>query len=407
MPMGNLDPRTLLIAEIPILLLVGGLILAAALLGRRDRTLGWAGTALLLVGGGFLLGVLHPGTAWPQSVTRFGALLALAHACIWTSLRAFSGKSPKICWIAAGPLSWWAVCQWPGFVYSDVARAAAYGVLTLAYTGAALRELWFDLRSQTRLAVLPFSLLVIHAVLASVRAGVVLWSGHEPARLLRFDFPLAVFEGLLFFIGVAFAILMMVGARSERRYRHAALHDALTDLANRRALYGQGGDMLAGALAQGRPVTLLMCDLDHFKRINDECGHETGDQVLAAFADVLRNVVRKNDLCARIGGEEFVVLAPDMDAVAAQGLAARIQAQLRQCDIPVPAPLSVSIGMACAPRDGHDLDGLLALADQAMYQAKAAGRDCARVWSAGTADVGSAAVAGGGGGRTVQQPVDA
>ena len=401
--MAPLDPRTLLIAEIPILLLVGGLILAAALLGRRDRTLGWTGAALLLVGGGFLLGVADPGSAWQQSVTRFGALLILAHACIWTSLRAFSGKSPKLLWIVAGPLAWFAACQWPGFVYSDVARAGAYGVLTLCWTCAALWELWLDLRNKTRLAVLPFAILAFHGMLAAVRVVIVLVSGAEPTRLLRLDFPVAVFEGMLFFIGVAFAILMMVGARSERRYRHAALHDALTDLANRRALYDLGGRLLGTALSQGRAVALLMCDLDRFKRINDACGHETGDQVLAAFADVLRAVVRKDDLCARIGGEEFVVLARDMDADAALGLAGRIQDRLRQCNVRASGPLSVSIGIACAPGDGADLNCLLAQADRAMYQAKDAGRDCARLWTGGA----SAAVAGDGGGRAGQHPVDA
>ena len=406
--MENLDARTLLIAEIPVLLLVGGLILAAALLGRRDRTLGWTGAALLLVGVGFLLGVADPGSAWQQSVTRFGALLILAHACIWTGLRAFSGKSPLWLWIVAGPLAWCAVCQWPGFVFSGVARVIAYSLPTLAYTGATLWELGFDPRGRdgkTKLAILPSGILLLHGLLTTIRMVAVPLSGPEPGRL-RFDFPMAVFEGMLFFIGVAFTILMMVGARSERRYRHAALHDALTDLANRRALYEQGGDMLRNALVQGRTVALLMCDLDRFKRINDDHGHEVGDQVLAAFAGVLRRAVRKGDLCARIGGEEFVVLAPDMDAEGALGLAERIREQLRACGCRACGPLSVSIGIACAPRDGGDLGRLLARADRAMYRAKDAGRDCARLWTEDPEDA-SAAVAAGRGRCAGQHPLHA
>ncbi|MHA3904802.1 GGDEF domain-containing protein [Castellaniella sp. WN] len=407
--MGGLDPRTLLIAEIPILSLVGGLILAAALLGRRDRTLGWTGAALLLVGAGFLLGVADPGGAWWRSVAGFGALLILAHACVWTGLRAFSGKLPLWPWIAAGPLAWCLVCLWPGFVFSGMARVIAYGLPTLAYTGASLWELGFDPRGKggnTRLAVLPFGIVLLHGVLAAVRMAAVSLSGPGPGRL-RFDFPMAVFEGILFFIGVAFAILMMVGGRSERRYRHAALHDALTDLANRRALYERGGGMLRESLARGRTVALLMCDLDRFKRINDSCGHEAGDRVLAAFAGVLRRAVRKGDLCARIGGEEFVVLAPDMDVEGALSLAARIRDHLRECDCRICEPLSASIGIACAPQDGDELGPLLARADRAMYQAKDAGRDCARSWAGDDPESGSAAVAGGGGGRAGQHPVDA
>ncbi|MGB3704228.1 GGDEF domain-containing protein [Castellaniella sp.] len=404
--MGHLDARTLLIAEIPVLLLVGGLILTAALLGRRDRTLGWTGASLLLMGLGFLLGVADPGSAWQQSVTRFGVLLILAHACIWTGVRAFSGKPPLWLWIAVGPLAWFAVCQWPGFVFSGVARVIAYGLPTLAYTGLALWELVSEPRGKTRLAVLPFGILLLHGLLTLVRMVVTALSGTEPGRL-RFDFPMAVFEGMLFFIGLAFAILMMVGARAERRYRHAALHDALTDLANRRALFEQGGGMLRGALAQGRTVALLMCDLDRFKCINDACGHEAGDRVLAAFAGVLRSTVRQGDLCARIGGEEFVILAPGMGAESALNLAERVRAQLRQCDCQVCEPLSVSIGIVCAPQGGSDLGMLLARADRAMYRAKAAGRDCARLWIGDAGGESSAAVAGDGGGRTTQHPVDA
>jgi diguanylate cyclase (GGDEF)-like protein len=407
--MDHLDARTLLIAEIPVLLLVGALILAAALLGRRERTLGWTGASLMLMGVGFLLGVADPANAWERSVTGFGALLILAHACVWTGLRAFSGKPPRWPWIVAGPLAWYAVCQWPEFVFSGVARVTAYSLPTLAYSGAALWELWAAQRGKSgdaKLAILPAVILVLHGVLAFARMTATLLSGPEPGPL-RLDFPMAVFEGMLFFIGMSFAVLMMVGARSERRYRHAALHDALTDLANRRALYEQGGGMLRETLAQGRSVALLMCDLDRFKRINDDCGHEAGDRVLAAFAGVLRRVVRKDDLCARIGGEEFVVLAPDMDAEGALSLAERIREQLRQCDCRVCEPLSVSIGIVCAPQGGDDLGGLLARADRAMYRAKEAGRNCVRLWTGDPRDGGSAAVAGDGGGRAGQHPVDA
>lgn len=407
--MNSLHARTLLIAEIPVLLLVGGLIIAASLLGRRDRTLGWTGAALLLVGMGFLLGVTDPLRAWERSVAGFGALLLLAHACIWTGVRAFSGRPALWVWIAAGPLIWCALCLWPGFVSSGVARAVAYGVSTLAYTGASLWALGVGAGGQggkIRLAVLPFSILLLHGVLTAARMAVVAVTGPEPG-LLRLDFPMAVFEGMLFFIGVAFAVLMMVGARAERRYRHAALHDVLTDLANRRALFEQGGDLLQAALSRGRTVALLMCDLDRFKRINDDCGHETGDQVLAAFAGVLRRVVRKGDLCVRYGGEEFIVLSPDMDAEGALGLAERIRSQLRQCDCRLCEPLSVSIGIVCAPRGGTELSQLLARADQAMYQAKEAGRDCARLWMEDAGGEASAAVPRNGGGGPGKHPVDA
>ncbi len=375
--MGHLDARTLLIAEIPVLLLVGGLILTAALLGRRDRTLGWTGAALLLIGAGFLLGVADPGGAWQRSVTSFGALLILAHACVWTGLRAFSGKPPLWPWIVAGPLAWCLVCLWPGFVSSSVARVVAYGLPTLAYTGASLWELGFGPRGKgdTRLAVLPSGILLLHGLLTAARMAVVSLSGPEPGRL-RFDFPMAVFEGMLFFIGVAFAVLMMVGARSERRYRHAALHDALTDLANRRALYERGGGMLRESLAQGRTVALLMCDLDWFKRINDESGHHAGDDVLVEIAGICRRNLRKTDLVARLGGDEFVVVMPGM----AQEDAFLIAERLRDL---VPMTLrrtlrqesTISAGLSEFWLPDRSSDDVLRRADAGLYMSKRAGRN--------------------------------
>ncbi len=211
-------------------------------------------------------------------------------------------------------------------------------------------------------------------------------------------------DGRLAFILVTFLDISERRAQ-QRALAYQAAHDPLTGLLNR-------GDILRRLQARSEqapeaPWTLVMSNLDGFKEVNEALGHDAGDRVLALFADVLRARVRAGDLCARIGGEEFVILAPDMDAEGALGLAERIRGHLRECDCRICEPLSASIGIVCAPQGGNELGLLLARADQAMYQAKDAGRDCARLWTGDPEGDASAAVAGGGRGRAGQHPVDA
>jgi diguanylate cyclase (GGDEF)-like protein len=134
-------------------------------------------------------------------------------------------------------------------------------------------------------------------------------------------------------------------------------------------------------------ATVLLLDLDNFKQVNDEHGHLIGDQVLAAVAAAIRDVVRDDDLVGRFGGEEFVVLlpAPDGDPgrIGAEAVANRIRRRIEELRIEVPTShgdievgdLSVSIGGATSPADGTQLNDLLKVADAAMYAAKDAGRN--------------------------------
>jgi diguanylate cyclase (GGDEF)-like protein len=401
----HLDIRTMLLAEAPILLFVGGLILLAALLGRRDRALLWISAALLLAALGFIISGADPVAQWQRAVASFGSLLVLAHACVWASLRAFSGR--KVSWfrLLVAPGAWLLLCLWPEFTASHLLRPLAYGLLTQLYVVAALRALWPVRIRKPGLEILPFGLLILHGL------GMLWFLLPVPPpdaahRLLRSDFPVAVFESMLFFIGMAFAVLIMVCARAEGQYRHAALHDPLTSLANRRALFEQGGRMLMRTTREGRSLALLLCDIDRFKRINDQYGHETGDQVLAQFADVLRVSLRESDLCARLGGEEFVVLAPGLDHLGAMRLADRIRKNLEATRFGIDLSLSISIGISCAPAGGHELGPLLAQADRALYGAKDAGRNRVHLWFDEEQGA-SVPVAGRGGQGALEHPVDA
>jgi diguanylate cyclase (GGDEF)-like protein len=121
---------------------------------------------------------------------------------------------------------------------------------------------------------------------------------------------------------------------------------------------------------------LVMLDLDHFKRINDRYGHETGDQVIRELGSALRFTLRRSDIAARMGGEEFAVLLPYSNESAARSLFARLRAALETLRIPgMDEPVRLSAGLALLGPDDTSLEALRARADTALYQAKAEGRD--------------------------------
>ena len=150
-----------------------------------------------------------------------------------------------------------------------------------------------------------------------------------------------------------------------------ASSDALTGLANRRLFDETLAREVARSRRSGAPLALAVVDIDHFKAVNDEHGHQVGDQVLRELAAALRHVVRTEDLVARYGGEEFVVLAIDATVDAAAALAERLRAAARTVST---LPVTISVGVAGLPANG-DGAAMVAHADAALYRAKAEGRD--------------------------------
>jgi diguanylate cyclase (GGDEF)-like protein len=167
-------------------------------------------------------------------------------------------------------------------------------------------------------------------------------------------------------------------ARLHRIVERQALVDDVTGLANRR----RAEEALAAELSRAErfesPVALVLADLDDFKAVNDRHGHQAGDVVLRAVADVLAASVREVDLAARWGGEEFLVLLPETDAEGAVGVAERVRAALAERDILLAtgeeARITASFGVASFP-PALSSDELVARADEALYRAKRAGKD--------------------------------
>ena len=167
------------------------------------------------------------------------------------------------------------------------------------------------------------------------------------------------------------AALAYDSARQRDLLREEVRTDSLTGLLNHRG----SQERLRTALddAGGRPVSVVVIDLDHFKRINDTFGHAEGDRALALAAAALRDVVRESDAVGRLGGEEFVLVLPGVDAAAAREAAERARIAISEVQIGG-RQLACSAGLACHPDDAGDAPGLLMAADAALYAAKDTGR---------------------------------
>jgi diguanylate cyclase (GGDEF)-like protein len=186
-------------------------------------------------------------------------------------------------------------------------------------------------------------------------------------------------EGLDLLAALApYAALHLEHARTYGRMRETAEQDPLTQLSNRRAF-----DQIFAAEANrfsryGRPLSLLMLDIDHFKSINDQYGHEAGDEVLRRFAARVTSCIRDVDTAARLGGEEFVLLLPETSLAAAMEVAERVRVAVAAQPVPWRAgaiPVRVSIGVSACPERVPRPAELVASADAALYRAKDGGRN--------------------------------
>ena len=170
----------------------------------------------------------------------------------------------------------------------------------------------------------------------------------------------------------------LANAESNRTLERLAVSDPVTGLPNQRALLGRMHEATERAKRTGRPMSLLFCDMDHVKSVNDRYGHQAGDLVLKRLADVMRTNLRAVDYAGRYGGEEFMAILEDAGPDGAMKLAERIRASveaLRFPEYPRLKGVTVSIGIATYGVDSTDSDHLIALADSAMYAAKHAGRN--------------------------------
>ncbi len=173
---------------------------------------------------------------------------------------------------------------------------------------------------------------------------------------------------------------------AEIYIQHLATHDPLTDIYNRTTFEKRILDDTSRAKQNNHSLSVVMLDIDHFKKINDTYGHQVGDTVLSGFAEVLKNSLRDTDYVVRYGGEEFIIILPETELTKAKDIAERLRNMIAEHPIVIAEDkviyITVSIGIANYPEHGHDWQELVKASDKAMYDAKNCGRNQIKAASA-------------------------
>ncbi len=180
-------------------------------------------------------------------------------------------------------------------------------------------------------------------------------------------------------IGVGKRMLELQCSLLEARdaLAHQATHDPLTGILNRRAILDRLNKELLRVSREDGRLSVGICDLDHFKKVNDTYGHQVGDEVLVAFTQCIQAHLREYDSVGRYGGEEFLIIVAGSEGQIQEGIYERLVTEVADTEIKTKAgPISITVSIGVAPGTGQSaIDALLAAADAALYQAKAEGRN--------------------------------
>ena len=312
----------------------------------------------------------------PLFSTLSMAALSGSFACMWHALRHWLGERPGKrllhVLLVATPLGYGLGFEHYAFRvgWSNFGLALLMGLVCLAVAWPAERASW---RWRGLLLSALGTLLVI-----------TLWRGvlgaffTESYPFFRAPHPVNLAGALINNVALLLATLGMLAAWREEAERQLKVHaqtDPLTGLLNRRELMERGADLMALARRYGDPLSVLLIDIDHFKRINDTGGHAAGDAALRTMAKGLVACMRRGDLVCRYGGEEFCVLLARTSAASSSGFDERLRAWLATNESVNGGPhIPFSAGVAVMQETDASLEDTLQRADEALYRAKAQGR---------------------------------
>lgn len=204
-------------------------------------------------------------------------------------------------------------------------------------------------------------------------------------RMLEYAFGVVMIIAFGFLLAHRFTLgLRKRMAFTEGQLEHMALYDRVTDLPNRRYFEHELRKAVARIRREGKGGALLYFDVDDFKKVNDLCGHQTGDDVLQMIAERIKKTIRSGDIVARVGGDEFAAIlfgvgTPENAAIVAEHMIRVIAEPFPTT--PIPSHVGLSIGVAMIPADGDDAESLLRCSDMAMYVAKSLGKNCYQFFS--------------------------
>ncbi|PZV10586.1 MAG: GGDEF domain-containing protein [Pseudanabaena sp.] len=215
------------------------------------------------------------------------------------------------------------------------------------------------------------------ALLMSLVARIVVLMRNPPDQLFDSNDinTSTLLMAFIFTFSLTAGFIMMVCQRLYYDLRAAANTDVLTHLLNRRAITQQLEIAMNQFERNDRPFTIILLDIDFFKRVNDVYGHDGGDEVLIHLAQILQNKMRKSDLASRWGGEEFLILLPDTTLNQAYEIADRLRFYVETNPTQSNIQITISIGIAVIRQHANSLESLITAADNALYSAKKNGRN--------------------------------
>lgn len=377
-----LDLRTVILVSVFISLLTGSWVLINRGMLSNFSGFGYLGMAHFSMGACFVLLALRGVIPDFSSIVVANLLLVLSGVLAFTAITHFRQveiRGRLLCLTAIilqAVISLFFTYVRPNLSLRLLLGDVVSSSLLLLCVRALLKNAEEPLRLPLLATAAPF---LLNGMVALLRFGITI-TGHSPAQFLQgsFFFSLQFVAADTILLGTALGFSSIANRKMSLQLEKEALTDSLTQVFNRRALEKISGKILDHARRHNASVSVLLIDLDHFKKVNDSFGHSVGDKALLRFSQLVQGQLRDSDVFARYGGEEFVAILPDGEAEDAYAVAERIRSTVDGHGFSVearPIHLTASIGIASFPEDGAEWSSLLARADERLYEAKEGGRN--------------------------------
>src|SRR2546423_1488274 len=305
----SLDTTTLYLVAAMVAAMLGAMLL---FFGSQENipALRWWGTAYLLGAASIALWTLAASSLGEMLSLALNAVGFLACGMVWNASRVFHGRKPNLPGLVLGAIAWVAAVMTLSPEASAMRITIGAGIVAL-YAALTAGELWSERR---RTLQRRWPAIVVPALHGFVLMLPILLGGFLYADQDKFSGSVWVtvfsVELVLYAVGTVFVIFMLVSERTVTAHKTAASMDPLTGMFNRRGFAEACSRGIQPEATAGRPVTVLIFDIDHFKGIHDRFGHAAADHILKLFSAVVVNNLRLSDLSGRIGGEEFAALLP-------------------------------------------------------------------------------------------------
>ena len=376
----QLDVQALSVVTVFVTALLGALLVFAGLQNRAVRAPMIWGAAFIVGAVGLALLTTHGSAPDWLAIDIANALVLLGSALTWAGARLFDARPVRPGLVVSAPALWLIACAVPAFAADINLRMVLVSALMAMLAAVTAEEFWrgraepLMSRWPTVCALLAYAAALLARIPATLLSPIL----QGQSLMSGVSFALLAFGTLLFTVVLAFLLLNMTKERTELAHKIASLIDPLSGVPNRRAFLDGANRLLVQQSYDFEPLAVFLFDLDRFKTINDRLGHGTGDTVLQIFAATATRTLGSDILFGRIGGEEFAAVLAVGDLGEAVAIADRVRrnfvtaAAAYSTGELVPS-VSVGVTLGCNPK--LPVAELLAAADQALYRAKANGRN--------------------------------